>query len=99
MVNMLSRAWFGDAVAELEEEVLEDYFALERVHRFCAVREFQENEYVGGTLRIGKMLQGDDRASSSREDILKRERQNRTFFLLSICCLNHNSYSLKKSLH
>ena len=57
VADMLSRARFGDEVAESEEEeVLEDYFSSEHVHRFCAIREFREKEYGGETLRIERML-------------------------------------------
>ena len=54
MVDMLSRARFGDEVAESEEEeVPEDYFAFVRVHWVYVIREFWEKEYEGETLQIG----------------------------------------------
>mgnify|MGYP000650938545 CR=1 FL=1 len=44
------------------------------------MRNFQESEYEGETLRIGKMLQ-DKGYLSSRKDIRQRERNNLKLFL------------------
>ena len=68
MADMLSRARFEDGFAKSEEqEVSEDYFAMEQVYKVCAVREFRKKEYEVETLWIGRMLQGGDRALSSGE--------------------------------
>ena len=58
MANMLSRARFRDEVVESEEEeVSEEYFASEHIHRVCVICQFLEEEYERETLWIRMRLQ------------------------------------------
>ena len=58
VADMLSRGRFGDDIAESDnEEVSENYFALEHIFRVNVIREFREEEYEGESLLIGKVLQ------------------------------------------
>ena len=76
MADMLSRARFEDGFAKSEEqEVSEDYFAMEQVYQVCTICEFWENEYERETLRIGRMLQSNHGVSSLGEDIRKRKKK------------------------
>ena len=46
VADMLSRAWFGDDITELDnEEVSEDYFTSEHICRVNVIRELREEEY------------------------------------------------------
>ena len=48
---MLSRARFGDDIAESDnEEVSENYFSLEHICQVSVIREFREDEYEGEIL-------------------------------------------------
>ena len=77
--NMLSRAWFGDDIVELDnEEVLEDNITSNYACRVHVIREFWEEEYEGQNLLIGKMLQEIGESSNNKEkrvEIRKKKGQ------------------------
>ena len=85
VADMLSRARFGDDIAESDnEEVSEDYFASEHICRVSVMREFRETEYEGESLMIGKMLQEIEDSTNDKErraEIRRTKRQVQKFFL------------------
>ena len=65
---MLSRARFGDDIAESDnEEVSENYFASEHICRVNVIREFREEEYEGESLLIGKVLKEIAESSANKD--------------------------------
>ena len=68
VADMLSRARFGDDIAESDnEEVSEDYFASEHICRVSVMRDFRETKYEGESLMIGKMLQEIEESTNDKE--------------------------------
>ena len=65
---MLSRAQFGDDIAESDnEEVSEDYIASKHIIcRVNLIQEFREEEYEGESLMIGKVLQEIEESSGDK---------------------------------
>ena len=58
VVDMLSRARFGDDITESDnEEVSENYFTSEHICLVNIIQEFREEEYEGESLLTGKVLQ------------------------------------------
>ena len=79
IVDMLSRARFGDDIAESDnEEISENYFTSKHIYRVNVIREFREGEYDGESLMIRKVLQEIEESSDNKEkraEIRSKKRQ------------------------
>ena len=82
VADMLSRARFGDDIAESDnEEVSENYFSSEHICRVSIMLEFRETEYEGESLMTRKVLQEIKESSDDKEnkaDIRRKKSKSKS---------------------